>query len=92
MSDELECFKKCAELGCPDFTLHGRDILLFTYCGIWELLPNNVPRINRYAAAVCAEWWYSRSIQKCDQIDERRYCLDMIDLARAFASKHGELK
>lgn len=88
MQDELECFKKCAELGCPDFTLHGRDIILFTFGGIWELLPNNVSRINRYAANVCECWWLTNFTEPGAEAFLIRN--SMVRQARAFALKHGK--
>jgi hypothetical protein len=69
--DDLECFRRAAELGCKDFLAdkHGT---------VWFQLPTGAllqglhsvllpaekmaqasdwKRLNRYAAAVCAEWW-----------------------------------
>lgn len=103
--DELECFRKAVELGCLDFKLQLNTIL-FRYRK--DFTPLHVKfeiddgeeskRINRYAAAVCAEWWHEQSADPNKDVknDEELIgftlqCLSMIDAARAFGKKYGAL-
>lgn len=94
MSDELECFKKCAELGCPDFIISAGGYVGFktpTEChSLPMVLCNTAARFNRHAANVCAEWWHQRFLSGKGADPEN--CVQMIRAARAFASKHGESK
>ena len=69
MSDELECFRKAAELGCKDFVITDTIYLRGTEaCSCLELPypvrqgydEAHAQRINRYAAAVCEIWWRER--------------------------------
>lgn len=60
-------------------------------------LPSDSPRLNRWAAAVCAEWWtlngfaaYEASkLNRASHAEAQRVVLEMIDLCRAFGRKHG---
>lgn len=62
MSDELEPFRKAAELGCPDFRAWPDGRVTFR-CLSFHDLPRpdrnfeHHVRINRYAAAVCMAFW-----------------------------------
>jgi hypothetical protein len=71
MSDELECFRKAAELGCPDFLIGGEGDVLFVWDDDYKdshvilpyqavARPQRTKRINRYAAARCSDWWIER--------------------------------
>jgi len=94
--DELECFRKAAELGCPDFRLGH-------YCFLAPdpesehpytiKLPDDDPRMNRVAAAVCAEWWSTKDGVEVQSMSlQRKYekeRMEMIEQARAFGKKYG---
>ena len=98
MSDELVCFRRAAELGCSDFYTYGtmnpngagfrvfsaeRDI------DVLVNLPYSHAPINRYAAAVCAEWWADRA-RNAGMDNTKRYDSEMFQLlARAFGKKYG---
>lgn len=102
MSDELECFRKAAELGCPDFKVASCGHVSFDFTHpmertLYVSMPSD-KRINRYAAAVCAEWWHQReeSIEK-DSDGAAKWphhtawtiAIEMRDAARAFGKKYG---
>lgn len=97
MSDELECFRRAAELGCPDIVicgqaeraeLLGRPMLIASSKPGEDILgcclPSDSPRINRYAAAVCAEWWRVR--WNDNPLED---FASMIYFCRAFGRKYG---
>ena len=103
MSEELECFRKAVELGCEDFdTNEAKDVGLWHgFIHPFETgmqvhgtglawLPHNDARINRVAAAMCAEFFYQRrwnaKLSSCDRNDAQTYSDD----ARAFGQKYGK--
>lgn len=99
MSDELEPFRLAAELGCPDFKIVTGLVHFITPRNSSYSLPCSElhgdpvlwKRVNRCAAAVCAEWWqreYTRYPQDADD-DLADDCQLMIDQARAFGRKYG---
>ena len=93
MDDELECFRRAADLGCKDFLVeHG--VILFRSMEVvesWFCLPSRVfqdlqaHRINHYAAAVCAEWWNTSGQNCAHPLTVDSY----IKEARAFGKKYG---
>ena len=91
MSDELECFRKAAELGCPDFYNSGKDMMFRGTTQYAYLLPcvteGNFTdkKINRYAAAVCACWWRENGVR----FTHPHMPLIMSEQARAFGKKYG---
>ena len=100
--DELECFRKAAELGCPDFrfNLVNSEVCFESDSDHHVVLPAivgplpwnmDVKRINRYAAAVCADWWrdHADGLPMFDQA-KQDFCIRMINAARAFGKKYGE--
>lgn len=105
MEDELEPFRKAAELGCPDFFLSEHKSVWLRQAE-WisgymmdEAQKYTLPclesnRINRYAAAVCAEWWHERCEQMVwqdgfepDEVFEQ--ACKLTESARAFGKKYG---
>lgn len=104
MSDELECFRRAAELGCTDFVLlkhdHGIDVFFYLIeavqsesCLQAELPSTNEfigKRLNRYAAAVCAEWWYRQTLEHGHKgFGVWNHCNRMMEEARSFGLKYG---
>jgi hypothetical protein len=101
VSDELECFRKAAELGCIDFKIVTGLVHFYTPRTNSYALPAGTfgelsgdsimyRRINRYAAAVCAAWWQERfdsAVSKTSSEDSA--CVRMRDAARAFGKKYG---
>lgn len=81
MSDELECFRKAAELGCLDFKTRKNG----------TILPSPTPRWNRYAAAVARSFWWDRGLGEITP-DEFALCSRMYNAAKAFGVKYGESK
>ncbi len=107
MSDELECFRRAAELGCPDFYDTGNRVMFRGTTQYSYALPCVTEgeftdrKINRYAAAVCEIWWSERvnnilAAAYWNETDSQIQAVDegeeMIDLARAFGRKYGEAK
>lgn len=102
MSDELECFRKAAELGCIDIGHNKCSGAVYLwqreqdqvaekikYGNATYSLPHPEPRINRYAAAVCAEWWRRFSEQPPYTLGRLADCEQMIEQARAFGKRYG---
>lgn len=101
MSDELEPFRRAAELGCEDFEagdevwlvmdvpdFHGEE-QIGTMRWVVEVT-KLTPRQARQAADVCECWW--REQQKLSNNNQHKcgvFFDDMIDLCREFARKHG---
>lgn len=85
MSDELEPFRKAAELGCPDFRAWPDGRVTFR-CLSFHDLPRpdrnfeHHVRINRYAAAVCMAFWVESKESGAPTYFHQ---------ARAFGKKHG---
>ena len=97
MEDELECFRKASELGCPDFGIDGKYVNFMGMQGdLWTLpvsdsVGGGMDRINRYAAAVCAEWWHHhRDTLDSEAIQARYMCQVWQMKARAFGKKYGQ--
>lgn len=94
--EELDCFKRAAELGCPDFQCR-QGFILFRSTECHEVfyplpyrgtLDSHANRVNRYAGFICSTWWRSRVTQDLlceDMIDG----INMSDSAYAFARKYG---
>lgn len=85
--------RRASELGCVDFDMRNGQPLAFKTPDVngnpilW-MLPS-MPVINRYAAAVCAEWWHKRSWEAADKVQERYMCEQYASQARAFGAKYG---
>lgn len=84
--DELEPFRKAAELGCPDFRWNENiGLPEFDIFESWQALPmDGEEKVNRYASAVCAEWWWQRGAD-----DANSGYLEHMQAARAFGRKYG---
>lgn len=89
LTDELQCFRRAAELGCPDFE-SGVDLNFVGILGATYALPCKLPRANRYAAAVCADWWFTRDLDD-DGLANEDFMI-MAKQARNFGRKYGEAK
>lgn len=98
MNEEITCFIRAAELGCPDFRLYktGKPVAFYD-CEMhtWALPSTEMDakqnaRINRYAAAVCCEFWHqlwSKYPEDADHLSDD--CQNMISEARNFGRKYG---
>lgn len=98
MSDELECFRRAMDLGCPDFALsmEGKLSLLQFELGDADdsnpsflYLPSPSQRVNRQASAVCAEWWMDWCASKDNSLEYYGESRRMIESARAFRKTYG---
>jgi hypothetical protein len=97
MTDELECFRKAAELGCKDFYNSGKDMMFRGTTQYSYLLPCVTEgsftdnKINRYAAAVCAEFWNEQTMKLPHMCNFKlwEHCMKMQKAARAFGEKYG---
>jgi hypothetical protein len=100
--EELEPFIRAAELGCKDFEIEGgvqKRVFFWLSDSASYWLPSAFEssamneRINRYAAAVCAEWWATQTVPVVhDPRFQQKHLMEkqqMIELCRAFARKHG---
>ena len=90
MSEELECFRQAAKLGCPDFRWNENVALpefSVPFCGEWQMLPmDGEDQINRYAAAVCAEFLHNWVAPNMVESHKRG---ELVTQARAFGKKYG---
>jgi len=87
-----------AALGCEDFSKMCGFSMPFANIGLNDhyaamyLLPTDSKRINRYAAAVCAEWWQKYNYPAVRSIHPDftfAKVASMIEQAREFGHKYG---